>query len=110
MTASTTEGSAHGRITSARMTPRNRNRFRSATAITVPKTTDSTTPKATYTAVFTHEVRIVEFVNRALKLASPVNAVGGSSGMTRKKASTVVSAVGTNDSAPMNTTSGETRR
>ena len=29
--------------------------------------------------------------------------------MTRKKASTVVSAVGTNDSAPMNTTSGEIR-
>src|SRR5580698_3933015 len=38
-----------------------------------------------------------------------MNLVGGSSGITRKNASTVVSAVGTNDSAPMNTTSGDTR-
>ena len=39
-----------------------------------------------------------------------MNLSGGSSGITRKNASTVVSAVGTNDSAPMNTTSGESRR
>ena len=49
------------------------------------------------------------FENSARKLPSPVNRVGGSSGMTRKNASTAVSTVGTNDSAPMNTTSGETR-
>ncbi len=49
------------------------------------------------------------FVNSSRKLPRPMNRVGGSSGITRKNASTVVSAVGTNDSAPMNTTSGEIR-
>ena len=45
----------------------------------------------------------------ARKLPRPTNRVGGSSGMTRKNASTVVSTVGMKESAPMNTTSGESR-
>src|ERR1700691_4679889 len=53
---------------------------------------------------------MAESANSARKLPSPMNLSGGSSGITRKNASTVVSAVGTNDSAPMNTTSGESRR
>ena len=89
--------------------PRNRKRSRSATAIAVPKTTESTTPIATYPAVLTQEVTMTGFVNSALKLPRPMNRVGGSSGITRKNACTVVTAVGTNDSAPMNTTSGESR-
>ena len=48
-------------------------------------------------------------VNSSRKLPRPMNRVGGSSGITRKNASTVVTAVGTKDSAPMNTTSGEIR-
>ena len=52
---------------------------------------------------------MAEFANSARKLPRPMNWFGGSSGITRKNASTVVSAVGTNDSAPMNTTSGESR-
>src|SRR5580700_1225569 len=109
MTASTTAGSAHGRMTRARMMPRNRKRCRSASAMTVPRTTESTTPMTTYTAVLIQAVVTAELANSARKLPRPVNWVGGLSGDTRKNASTVVSTVGTNDSAPMNTTNGETR-
>ena len=52
---------------------------------------------------------MAEFAKSARKFPRPTNRVGGSSGITRKNASTVVSAVGTKDSAPMNTTSGESR-
>ena len=89
--------------------PRNRKRCRSASAMTVPSTTDSTTPMTTYTAVLTQAVVTAELANSARKLPRPVNWVGGLSGDTRKNASTVVSTVGTNDSAPMNTTNGESR-
>ena len=58
----------------------------------------------TYTAVLTQAPLTAELANSARKLPRPVNWVGGLSGDTRKNASTVVSTVGTNDSAPMNTT------
>ena len=59
--------------------------------------------------MLTHDVVMAGSANSARKLPRPMNRFGGSSGITRKNASTVVSAVGTNDSAPMNTTSGESR-
>ena len=63
---------------------------------------------AAYSAVLIHEVVITEFANSARKLPNPMNRFGGSSGITRKNASTVVATVGTNDSTPMmNTTSGD---
>ncbi len=52
---------------------------------------------------------MVGFANSARKFPRPMNRFGGSSGMTRKNASTVVSATGTNDSTPMSTTRGESR-
>ena len=56
--------------------------------------TESTTPIAAYTAVLTQEARMTGLANSSLKFCRPSNRAGGSSGVTRKNACTVVAIVG----------------